>query len=141
MSIWTKIKTKWDAWRLQQRLKRLELYLPLYCKVHGVATPERQGALAQTRAGDRLQIVHVPLPDYPNNIYVYSIPLNRVLGYLQGELAKKLVKAFGENLCLDGVVENTTGGKPGEFIGCNLCIFPSMRYMEDEVNFNALHGE
>ena len=32
----------------------------------------------------------LPLKDYPHNVYAYSIPLNRILGYLEEDLAKVL---------------------------------------------------
>ena len=142
MHIWTKFKTKWLAWKTQQRLKRLKLYFPIYCKIHGVSTADRQGALAQSRAGDRLQAVHIPLPDKPHNVYVYSIGLNRVLGNLQESFSKKLVKAFGPGFCRDAVIENITGGAPMyELNGCNICIFNSMEYMQGETDYRALRGD
>lgn len=142
MQIWTNIKTKWLEWRKKRRLKRLKLYFPIYCKIHGVSNADFQGALAQSRAGDRLQVVHVPLPDYPNNVYVYSIGLNRVLGRLQNEFSQKLVRAFGANFCRDAVIENITGGAPMyELMGCNICIFDSMEYMQEQTDFSALRGE
>ena len=130
------------AWRRKRKQKRLNVSFPLYCKIHGVKTTDRQGALAQTRSGDKLQVVHIPLPDYPYNVYVYSVDLNRVLGYLHPELSKKLVQAFGENFCRNAIVENTTGGvttKPN--IGCNICIFDKMTYINETFDVNVLRGE
>ena len=140
MNIFAKMKIAFDKRRKERKLKRLKLYLPLYCKIHGVTLGDRQGALAQTRAGDRLQAVHVPQPNYPYNIYIYSIPLNRVLGYLQEDLSEKLVKAFGENFCRDAVAENLTG-EGYDYFGCNICIFDRMSYIDGEINFQALRGE
>ena len=140
MQIWTNLQTKWKIWRKNRKLKRLKLSLPVYCKIHGVTKADRQGALAQTRPGDKLQVVHVPLENFPENAYVYSIPLNRVLGYLHTGLADKLLQVFGKNFCLDAVVENRTGGeKTDEFLGCNICIFDATTYMEEEKDFQHLY--
>ena len=113
------------------RCRRLGLEFPLFCKVHGVKAPDFQGALAQSRAGDGLQLVHVPLETRPENVYVYSIELNRILGRLESGLSEKLVRAFGKGFCLDGRIENITGGPPSwKYFGCNLRILDTMTLME-----------
>ena len=140
MLIFTKLKNIFLAWRKEKRLQKLKIYFPVYCKLYRVSSVERQGALAQSRAGDKLQVVHTPCPNAPYNVYVYSITLNRVLGCLQEEFSKKLVSALGENFCRDAVIENITGGAPMyELRGCNLCIFDTMEYMDNEVDFQSLH--
>ena len=105
-------------------MKALKLYFPVYCKVHGVSCADRQGAITQSRAGDKLQIVHLPTPEHPYNVFVYSITLNRVLEF-----------------CRDAIIENITGGAPMyEMKGCNICIFNSAAFLNDEIDFQALHG-
>ena len=91
MSVWSNLK------RIFRRLiyGNKPLQFPIYCKLHGVKKSTRQGSLAQSHEEDGLQLVHVPLQDYPHNVYAYSIPLNRVLGYLDKELAEQLVAEFG----------------------------------------------
>lgn len=115
---------------LRFRYRKYGLSFPLYCKAHGVKTPDHQGALAQSRAGDELQLVHVPADGYPFNIYVYNIGLNRILGYLDARLAEKLVRTFGAGFCLDGEITSVTGGPPEyKYFGCNLRIFDTKTMM------------
>ena len=125
----------------KQRLKKSRLTFPLSCKVHGVKSPDRQGALAQSRMGDWLQLVHHPETDYPFNVYVYSVELNRILGYLDAVLAVKLVYVFGKGLCLDGKIEKVTGGAPHyAYLGCNIQIFDTMSMMSGCEDFAHLHS-
>ena len=98
------IRTFFKNWSYRRRLKKSGLYFPLHCKVHGVKHPERQGGIAQSQKDDPLQLVHVALPDYPYNVYVYSISLNRVLGYLDETLSKKFVYLFGKGFCCCNVL-------------------------------------
>ena len=123
------------------RLKRwwLGLSFPLYCKAHGVK--QYQGAIVQSVQGDELQIVHRAKHGFPYNVYVYSKPLNRVLGYLDEYLSKKLVKLFGKGFCRDAFVETITGGGAYPYYGCNIRILESMSLMEDCEDFSALRGE
>ena len=125
------------------RLKRwwLGLSFPLYCKAHGVKSPDYQGAIAQSRQDDELQIVHKPVKGFPYNVYVYSKPLNRLLGYLDEYLSKKLVKLFGKGFCRDARIENITGGGAYAYRGCNIRILESMTYMSDCEDFSALRDE
>jgi len=125
----------------KQRLKKSRLRFPLSCKIHGVKSPDRQGALAQSRQGDELQLVHRAEEHYPFNVYVYSVELNRILGYLDAVLAEKLVYVFGKGLCLDGKIEKLTGGAPEyAYIGCNIQIFETTTMMKDCNNFSHLHS-
>ena len=124
----------------QRRLKKCGVSFPLYCKAHGVTPPDRQGAIAQSHAGDLLQIVHVPVDGYPFNTYVYSVPLNRVIGYLDETLSEKLVYLFGKGFCRDALVENITGGAPYEYFGCNIQILESMCFMKDCADLSHLYG-
>ena len=141
MNIFARVKRKLKIAQIKRRCKIADLSFPIFCKTHGVKNVLYQGALAQTRTGDRLQIVHVPLREYPHNVYVYSIPLNRILGYLQKELAERLVYAFGGNFCLDAVVENRTGGtEPHPIFGCNLRLFHTRQMLVDVKDFSHLYS-
>lgn len=138
MSIWSKIK------RFFRRLTHggKPLRFPVYCKLRGVKKPTRQGGLAQSHAGDGLQLVHVPLENYPHNVYAYSIPLNRVLGYLDEELAKRLIDEFGKGFCLDGRIRAIVGGPPKyKYYGCNIRIYDTKMLMSGVEEFTHLHGE
>ena len=121
--------------------RKLGLRFPLLCKVHGVKTADRQGALRQCQALDALQLVHVPFADYPHNVYVYSIPLNRVLGYLEKDVAEKLVALFGENFCRDGEITEIVGGGTMKYVGCRLRVLESMEKMQNVTDFTHLYGE
>ena len=137
MGIWAKVK------RFFRRIKRGgKLSFPIYCRLRGVKKPVRQGALAQSSAEDGLQIVHVPLKDYPHNVYVYSIPLNRILGYLDEETAKDLLAEFGEEFCVDGRIRAMLGGPPKyKYYGCAIRIYNTKKLMAGVEEFTHLHGE
>ena len=124
----------------KQRLKKSRLTFPLLCKIHGVKSAERQGGLAQSRIGDKLQLVHHPEKEYPFNVYVYSVELNRILGYLDPILAEKLVYVFGKGVCLDGKIDKITGGTNPQYFGCNIQIFDTACMMKDCEDFSHLHS-
>ena len=132
--------TLWQKLRFARLCKRLKMSFPLYCKLYGVSKPDYQGALAQSAEGDELQIVHTPLENYPNHIYVYSVTLNRLLGYLDGRLSEKLVRLFGKGFCRDGEICNITGGKNGDYFGCNIRIYPTLKAMAKIQDFSHLHS-
>lgn len=139
MKIWARLKTIYKK-RLQSFRKRFYgLQFPIYCKVHGSKTPDRQGAIAQCATGDRLQIVHVPHKKYPFNMFVYNVELNRILGYVRHSFAKKLVKTFGAGTCLDALIENVTGGTPFQYYGCNIRVFDTQSMMKETEDFSHLH--
>lgn len=140
MHIFTRLHNKISHFLYRRKCKRLGISFPLLCKVHGVKNAYSQGALAQSKAGDRLQLVHIPKENYPFNVYVYSIPLNRILGYLEKRLSKKLLKLFKKGFCIDGVIENITG-ETHAVRGCNLRIFNTRIMMSDVEDFKHLHGE
>ena len=140
MRIFTYLKNRISKWRYQRKCKRLKLTFPIACKVHGVKIAANQGAIAQSKAGDTLQLVHIAKENYPNNVYVYSIPLNRILGYLDEGLSQKLVKLFGKEFCIDGVIEKITGENHA-VRGCNLRIFDTRVMMANVHDFSHLHGE
>lgn len=135
MSILAYIKTL----QFERRLKKSGLRFPFKTKLHGLKNKERQGGLAQSAPMDELQLVHTPLPDYPHNVYAYSIPLNRVLGYLEEGLSLKLLYVFGENFCLDGEIHKLTGGAPLKYYGCEIYIFDTTEFLKDEDDFSHLH--
>ena len=138
MGVWTNLKNFFRRWIG----KRTALQFPVYCKLHGVKKPSRQGALAQSSTEDGLQLVHVPLQDYPYNVYAYSIPLNRVLGYLDKELAEQLVAEFGDGFCLDGRIRELIGGPPKyKYYGCKIRIYNTKTLMSNTEDFTHLHGE
>ena len=136
MGIWAKFK------RFFYRLLRgKKLQFPIYCKLRGVKKPVRQGALAQCKADDGLQLVHVPLKDYPHNVYAYSIPLNRILGYLEEDLAKDLIAELGEEFCVDGRIREMLGGPPKyKYYGCAIRIYNTKTFMASVEDFTSLHG-
>ncbi len=124
-----------------RRLKKSGLAFPLYTKINGVSSNDRQGALAQSAQGDDLQIVHTPLKKYPHNTYVYSIPLNRVLGYLDKDLSQKLQYVFGDGFCLDGEIRNLLGGPPEyDYFGCSIYVYNTKELMNDVDDFSHLRS-
>ena len=145
MKIFAHIYKRQNLHRTQQeresKANEMGLHFPIFCKAHAVKSPERQGALAQSRDGDNLQLVHTPTEEYPFCITIYSIPLNRILGYLESELSKKLVTALGDGFCCDGEIERVTGGPPYKYYGCNLRIMDTREFFEDIENIIALYGE
>ena len=126
-----KRKKKEAAHVYEDCLKRLGLSFPLFCKVHAVKSPDHQGSIAQSRIGDHLLIVHTPTEERPDCVCVYSVPLNRVLGYIDEGLSTKLVAAFGQEFCRDGEVEKITGGEPYKYFGCNLRVMDSQDFIEE----------
>ncbi len=139
MRIFTYLQNKISKFLYRRKCKRLNLTFPVLCKVHGVKNADTQGAIAQSQAGDKLQLVHFPKENYPNNVYVYSIPLNRILGYLEERLSQKLVTLFKKGFCIDGAIEKITGENHA-VRGCNLQIFDTCVMMSDVHDFSHLHG-
>lgn len=125
------LKEFWATYARSRRQKKCGLSFPVLTKLHGVKSKDRQGALIQSESGDKLQLVHVALPDHPCNTYVYSIPLNRVLGYLEKELAEKLVYVFGEDFCLDGMIDKIIGGPPMKYRGALIRVYEDNVFMQD----------
>ena len=108
-----------------------EMIFPVFCKVHAVKSPDHQGAIVQSRVGDKLQIVHTPTTERPFCVSIYSLTLNRVLGFVEDKLAKKLTDVFGQNFCRDGEVEQITGGPPYKYYGCNIRIMNAQDFIEE----------
>jgi len=115
----------------ERKKKEHGVAFPLYCKAHGVKKPDYQGAIVQSHVQDRLQIAHSPVDGYPYNVYIYNVELNRVLGYLQEGLAKKLVEVFGAEFCRDALITEITGGGEYKYRGCNLVILETMEFMKN----------
>lgn len=117
------------------RLWRRGISLPLLTTVYGVSNPNSQGALAQSRVDDQLQIVHTPTERHKHNVYVYSIELNRILGYIEKELAKGLVAVFGNGFCLDAVIEEIVGGtNETDPFGAQIIVLQSTSFMLPYLN-------
>ena len=142
MYIWTRVKNFYHSLTYRSRKNRLGLRFPLYCKIHGVKTADYQGAISQSREQDTLQIVHSPTENYPYNLFVYSVTLNRILGYLHQDLSKKLVQLFGNGFCRDAFIENITGGAEVgyKYLGCNIRIVESMQNMQNAHDLSHLYG-
>ena len=139
MRIFTYLQNRISKFLFDRKRKRLGLTFPIFCKAHGVKNADAQGAIAQSKAGDTLQLVHLPKENYPHNVYVYSIVLNRILGYLDERLSQKLVKLFKKGFCIDGAIEKITGENHA-VRGCNLRIFDTRVMMSDVHDFSHLHG-
>lgn len=136
MSIFTNWKNKILVRKRKRRMQRQNEKFPLVRRLYGVKNS--QGALVQSRAGDDLQIVHAPLPNYPKNVFVYSIPLNLVLGYLDESTSEKLLFSLGANFCVDGEIESVYQEEP---FTCILRIFPTSERMKGVEDFTHLYGE
>ncbi len=108
---------------------------PVFCKLHAVKSPDHQGAIVQSRVGDKLLVVHTPTEERPFCVSVYSVTLNRVLGFVEDALAEKLTRAFGQSFCRDGEVEQITGGPPYKYYGCNIRVMDTQYFIEEMKNF------
>lgn len=135
-----KFKEFWKIYKRCRRQKKSGLSFPVLTKIHGVKNFDYQGALAQSESGDKLQLVHVPLENYPHNVYVYSIPLNRILGYLDKPLAQKLVYIFGAGFCLDGTLNEIIGGPPLKYRGAYIHVRDDNVFMEN-ADLSALYEQ
>ena len=137
MSIFTRIKNRILVRKRKRRMKRQGEKFPFDCRLYGGA--QSQGALAQSRAGDGLQIVHVPTAEYPYTVFAYSIPLNRILGYLNERTCELLLLSLGANFCVDGeiVLLFQEEGKTG----CTVRVFPTGNGMQGVEDFTHLYGE
>lgn len=112
------------------RLWRRGISLPLTTTVYGVSNLSSQGALAQSRVDDHLQIVHTPTDKHAHNVYVYSINLNRLLGYIDRDLAKGLVAVFGNGFCLDAKIDEIVGSDAEtDPFGVQILILPTTTFM------------
>ena len=74
-----KLKRFFKRLLIRWRKKKYDLRFPVCCKAHGVSFADRQGALAQSRSGDELQLVQVPVENYPQNAsgYVCAVVLEQ----------------------------------------------------------------
>ena len=124
--------------------KLKNLYLKIRCYFLGITFPledklfcclsaDRQGALAQSRVGDCLQIVHVKQNDR-FTAAVYSIPLNRIVGCAGKQLTQDLLRVFKSGFCLDGEIADIQTDKNG-IARCVIRVFDSAAmmspYLED----------
>ena len=133
MGIWTYLQLKHQRKKeekaFEEKRKACGLTFPIFCKLHAVTSLSHQGAIAQSREGDELQIVHTPVEGFPLRVSVYSISLNRTLGFLEDSLSEKLITLFGEGFCRDGEVEKITGGPPLAYFGCNIRILHTKEFI------------
>ena len=121
--------------RIKKWLKRLKF--PFETSVFGISFKDEQGALKQSRVGDKLQIVHTPSDKFPKRVLVYSIELNRILGYIDRGVSDDLLFVFGKNFCLDGEIARLY---EGSMTACSVYIFASADFMKDELeNIRYLH--
>lgn len=118
--------------------KRLFLHVsfPYVCRLRDDQNPAFRGARFAAREGDELQIVHLPSAETPHAVFVYSVPLNRVLGQLSKRSAETLVKLFGKNFCADGEL-HARKEKDGDF-HVELLVFNRLSLMKD-ADFDSLH--
>ena len=106
------------------------LRFPLIANVFGISRTDEQGALLQSRVDDKLQIVHTPSERFPNRVLVYSIELNRILGYIDRSIAKDLIFVLGENFCVDGEIAELY---EGTIVGCAVLIYETTSFMKDDI--------
>ena len=87
-------------------LKRMfsPVTFPYYCRLRKDHNADFHGARSQSREGDALQIVHLPLENDQSAVFAYSIPLNRIIGRFSDHSAKLLIKALGKGFCVDGEI-------------------------------------
>lgn len=131
-----------------------KLYLKIRCFFLGISFPledrlfccsdaDRQGALAQSRAGDCLQIVHIRVNDKFAAI-VYNIPLNRIIGCTGKQLTQDLLRIFKNGFCLDGEIAGISKDGNGK-LQCAIRIFNSAAmmspYLEDLPYLTSLYNE
>ena len=103
---------------------------PHLIKLKNVRKEDRQGWLAQSRDGDRLQFVHTPTEDDPLLVYAYSIELGQLLGTLDEILSEKLVYIFGKGFSVDGEVLKVTGNK---IFGCNVAVYDTRNFILEDM--------
>ena len=123
----------------QRRLRKSGLHFPLIREVRGERFADFQGALFQSAEKDALQIVHTPNQLYPHSVYVYSITLNRLIGYLDKDTSTALIGLFGKNFCRDGRIYRITGGKEKNY-RCRIYIHESCQLMAHVQDFSHLHS-
>ncbi len=98
--------------------------------LNGTNNPDYQGAIAQSRTEDPLQIVHTPTNKHLHNVYAYNIELNRIIGYLESDLAKALVSVFGNGFCLDGTIEEIIGSENDPPFVAQIAIYQTTTLMQ-----------
>ena len=136
MRIFTRIKSNILVAKRKRRMKRQFDKFPLLCLVRG---NKAQSLLAQSRTGDELQIVHTPTAEYPKTVFVYSIPLNGILGYLEFSVCEKLLFALGANFCVDGKIEELREENGAFYF--TVRVFPTSKKMANLDDFSHLYGE
>lgn len=112
-----------------KRARICGISFPLQTTLTGVRLSDRQGWLAQSRDGDRLQFVHCPKQGMPFLVYAYNIELNCLLGTLDKHISEKLVYVFGKGFCVDGEVLEVTDK---DFLGCNVVVYDTRTFIEKD---------
>lgn len=99
-----------------------DIVFPIHTKIKGVTFENRQEYLSESLEGDMLFIDHTPTDEYPNAISITNGRTLKQLGYVNSELANKLLDKFGAGLRLNGEIVEITGGTDGKNYGCNIII-------------------
>lgn len=119
-------------------LKRLLLGIsfPYACRLRDDKNFTFRSARFESQEGDELQIVHLQNPELPHSVFVYSVPLNRVLGQLTERSAKTLISLFGKGFCVDGELHARM--RLGEDFRIELLVFDRQSLMKN-ADFSSLH--
>lgn len=113
--------------------------LPMITRLEGRNIFDFQGAISQSQEGDALQLVHVA--ERYDNVYVYNFEINRIIGYLERELADDFIHIFGKGFCLDAKLYQTYTFDNGK-LGCDIEIYNHSEYALPHLeNLPYLHGE
>lgn len=95
---------------------------PIYTKVVGVSFENRQEYIKDSKNDEELIIKHQPTDKYPESTVVINKTTNKILGHIKADLAKDLIKTFGELCIFNGTILEITGGTDGLSYGCNITI-------------------
>lgn len=98
-----------------------------YARLAGVTHADRggtprQGAIADLRSCDELQLVPEPDNPYDPNAVMVLAPDGRQVGYLEARLAGETVRRLRKGVATKAFVSNITGGRNGQPFGCTLGI-------------------
>ena len=115
-------------------LKKRWFGFPRTAYAEEVTSYEIQRAIEASKVDDKLQIVGVG-----KDIFIYSIELNTLLGKVEKTLAKKLLRLYKSNLCLDGKIVAKTGGLPYKYYGLIVEIYDSKSYLNGVDITHLLH--
>lgn len=129
---------------MKVRLFLSGLEFPVQDTLFSCKIADFQGALAQSREGDCLQIVHVSLDRKTFAAYVYNISINRIIGKIGKQLTQDLLRIFKTGFCLDGELVEISKDSDGYFCA-EVKIFSKTTYMrpylEDLTFLTAAHND